>query len=392
MLKLALCGGSPPSSWQNCPDGFLAAAEFRQGAFASSSDLRQAATSFRALTVDGTVNTNKEGLTLITWTTLNSNGKIASAMSVLSQVEGDVDLAFSTDQALPLFYGRLLAWLALVASDGARVLQSALDRLVQTHCHGGPHKTHVGLCWWHAVLKVFITDYAAKCPADDELGRIAKAWLGLIVWESVSVVEAEVTFAELMAHVRAHPNGNKDVLATFLEDVWTSRRRLLACHRAGSPVGSLKGTYNEVYNYMVKNQIGKKGAGRLIVLADAVAAVSKTSVSSPHRTPAIFATLRVSHGPCQPRAVSATGRVSHGPCQPRAVPAPATLWPLDVAAVLSDRIFCSPCSKATLTTPPILLLPPLCHLCRPRSQRPSLTFFTRPTAPQPTTPQGSPAS
>ena len=62
------------------------------------------------------------------------------------------------------------------------------------------------------------------------------------------VSASQSTFGELMAHVRAHPNGNKDVLATFLEDVWTSRSRLLACHRAGSPVGSLKGTYNEVYN------------------------------------------------------------------------------------------------------------------------------------------------
>ena len=107
MLKHALHGGPLPGSWQTCPENFLAAAEFKQGSFASSSEIRQAVTAFRTLTVDGTVNTNKRGLTLVTWTTLNSNGSIAPAMSELCQSESDVDLAFSTESALPIFYGRI---------------------------------------------------------------------------------------------------------------------------------------------------------------------------------------------------------------------------------------------------------------------------------------------
>ena len=162
-------------------------------------------------------------------------------------------------------------------SDGAGVLQRALVRFALVHCSGGPHKTHVGLCWWHAVLKVFIVDYSSKCGADDELGRVAKAWLSKIVWESVSVTEAEVTYTELMAYVDRHTDGNRDLVATFLEEVWRGRARLLACLRAGSPVGSLKGTYDEVCNCVVKNQVGSRGAGRLVVLADALVAASKSS-------------------------------------------------------------------------------------------------------------------
>ena len=328
MLKHALHGGPLPESWQTCPENFLAAAEFKQGSFASSSEIRQAVTAFRTLTVDGTVNTNKRGLTLVTWTTLNSNGSIAPAMSELCQAESDVDLAFSTESALPMFYGRMLAWLALLVSDGAGVLQRALVRFALVHCSGGPHKTHVGLCWWHAVLKVFIVDYSSKCGADDELGRVAKAWLSKIVWESVSVTEAEVTYTELMAYVDGHTDGNRDLMATFLEEVWRGRARLLACLRAGSPVGSLKGTYNEVFNYMVKNQIGSRGAGRLVVLADALVAVSKSSVrrrvpssslpiTRPHATTlsttVLFSSafnfgLRCGNGPLRQRSASTTIR------------------------------------------------------------------------------------
>ena len=57
------------------------------------------------------------------------------------------------------------------------------------------------------------------------------------------MTEAEVSYAELMAYVNRHTNGNRDVMAAFLEEVWRSRARLLACYgcsclRAGSPIGS----------------------------------------------------------------------------------------------------------------------------------------------------------
>ena len=191
------------------------------------------------------------------------------------------------------------------------------------------------------MLKVFIVDHGVVAQTDDGLGAAAKRWLGLICWEAVSVQEATATFAELKQWVRAHANPNRTKLLVFLEGVWIKRVRLLACLHAGSPTGALKGTYNEVYNFMLKTQLGKRGAGSLVSLAEAVAAVAKTSVSlsvvhGPHRcssTPSLQCIAAATLGRCSSSLLqhipSASGttpdalchlplmNVSHSPAPPR---------------------------------------------------------------------------
>ena len=269
-----------PDCWKQCPTAWLEAATLLQAAVCTRAQMVRSASVWRFLTVDGVEKVNTSSLPLLSWCTVDSNGKLVSALNVLAQAEAGPDMRFATEDALPMFYGQLLGWLAGVGADGADVLQNALQRLVTCWCSGGPWDTHVSLCWWHAVLKLCLQTYASAATKDDGLGEQGLAWFSLIIWSSVSTFEANQAYAELLDWVTEHPSGNTDTFMVFLTTAWGRRAKLMLCARADSPVGDTKGTYNEVYNYTIKSWIGPKGAAGLAILARALQASSQAAVSN----------------------------------------------------------------------------------------------------------------